>query len=109
MTYASNLTTGIGTSQRDYSVQVRAPRRDRDLNVGYALFASGALWIVAIAAWMIGGTMPLPQCQYNAAGDAVLCGASASIETPALDTRAGLNVSGMAIPAGLSGSGYDAF
>ena len=109
MTYATNLATRVSTSPLNYSPRAQAGARQKAVNVGYLLFAFGVLWVIAVAAAMLGVSGALPRCEFTETGDIAICGASASVETPASVSRSGLNVSGMTIPAGLSGSGYDAF
>jgi hypothetical protein len=107
MAYASNLAPGV-RSLRDHAVTSPTVRRERNLNVGYVLFAFGALWVVAIAAAMAASPRSLSECQVTVLGDSGMCapGAAAGGADAA---RPGLNVSGVAIPQGLTGSAYDAF
>ena len=109
MTYASDLAARVQTSSVAYPVRLRVSARERSFNVGYILFAFGVLWVLAIAAVMVASPRSMPECQLTVLGDTALCAPSARAEAPASGTHAGLDVSKMAIPARLSGSGYDAF
>ena len=109
MTYATDLTSRVDTSSVAYPVRFRVSGRERSFNVGYILFAFGVLWVLAIAAVMVASPRSMPECQLTVLGDTAICSPSTRAETPASGTHAGLDVSKMAIPVGLSGSGYDAF
>jgi hypothetical protein len=110
MTYATDLPQVAGAPSFDYAAAHQAPTRARNANVGYVVFAFGALWAVATAAVITVAPVSLPQCQVTALGDIAGCAASASVQAAVVEpARPGLDVSGMAIPASLSGSAYDAF
>ena len=103
MTYASDFSRPIGPSVLDHAGASGTSARQRTLNVGYLLFAFGVLWVVAIAAAMALAPGSLPNCQLTVSGDTAMCLPS----TP--NPPASLDVSGIAIPAGLAGSNYEAF
>ena len=86
MTYANNFAPGVVASPLEDSPTSRTPRRERNANVGYILFAFGAFWVVAVAAM-----------------------AAAPASSPVSAAPPGLDVSAIAIPAGLPGTTYDAF
>jgi hypothetical protein len=107
MTYASHLAPGT-RSFRDHAVTSSPVRRERNLNVGYVLFAFGALWVAAIAAAMAASPRSLSECHVTVLGDSGMC-AGAAVAKGTNAARPGLNISGMTIPPGLTGSAYDAF
>lgn len=107
MTYADRFASA-GTTSLGYTTSVAGFRREAKANVGYVLFAFAALWVLAIAALMVGASGALPQCEYTASGDAAICGASASLAAPNAGPT-GLDLAKIAVPANLSGSAYDAF
>ncbi len=108
MTYADRFAS-VGTTSLGYTATAGAGfGREAKANIGYLLFAFGILWVLAIAAVMVRASGVLPECQYTVSGDAVLCDASTPLETPNVGPT-GLDVSKIAVPANLSGSGYDAF
>jgi hypothetical protein len=103
MTYASDFPRPLGPSVFDHAGASGTSAHQRTLNVGYLLFAFGVLWVVAIAAAMTLAPGSLPNCQLTVSGDTAMC-------LPSTPTApAGLNVSAIAIPAGLAGFDYDAF
>ena len=107
MTYASHLAPGT-RSFRDHAVTSPPVGRERNLNVGYVLFAFGALWVAAIAAAMAASPRSLSECQVTVLGDSGMC-APRAVSRGAGTARPSLNISGMTIPPGLTGSAYDAF
>ena len=106
MTYASHLAPGT-RSFRDHAVTSPPVGRERNLNVGYVLFAFGALWVAAIAAAMAASPRS-SECQVTVLGDSGMC-APRAVSRGAGAARPSLNISGMTIPPGLTDSAYDAF
>jgi peptidoglycan/LPS O-acetylase OafA/YrhL len=82
----------------------------RNANVGYVLFAFGALWLMTIAAIMAAAPAAPPECQQTGPGDTAICATPATAPAAAVAAaRSSGKGSRLAAPGGRSRSGFETF
>jgi hypothetical protein len=103
MAYTTSLSSPVEKSAGEHCKPGDSLSRGyRKLDVGYALFGFGVLWVLAIAAALAVPKPSVPNCRLTVLGDVAGC-------EPPDSSPPGLKIAEIPVPTGILSVAYDTY